>query len=179
MHATYAMSNRDRNPTNCTQEVRAKVKRMGDSIAVTADLGGRGPIRGTGRNDKTEGVLRVTFMLRGQSTKVTLTVPEGETIQFSELTIPGPRPKIIAAGFGQTPFCVKKNGYYHSDCWVSDVAVAQKWLDSTGGVPATCAVFGNPDVDCSGLKILKLQVMMPDGQVIASSKYDGNTFKLS
>jgi hypothetical protein len=29
MHATYAMTNRDPNPTDCTQEVRAKVKRMG------------------------------------------------------------------------------------------------------------------------------------------------------
>jgi hypothetical protein len=99
-----------------------------------------------------EGVLRVTFMLRGQSTKVTLTVPEGEILQFSELTIPGPRPKIIAAGFGQTPFRVKKNDRSHSTCWVSDVAVAQKWFDSTGGVPATSAVFGNPDISTARVR---------------------------
>jgi hypothetical protein len=105
-------------------------------------------------------------------------VPEGEILQFSELTIPGPRPKIIAAGFGQTPFCVKKNGYSHSTCWVSDVAAAQKWLDSTGGVPATSVVFGNPDIDSEESKALKLQVLMPNGWVIASSTYEGNTCRL-
>jgi hypothetical protein len=177
-HATYAMSNQDRYPTNCTQEVQAKVKRMGDSIAVTADMGGHGPIRGTQGNTETGGVLRVTFKLPGQPTKVTLSVPEGEILQFSELTIPGPRPKIIAAGFGQTPFCVKKNGYSHSTCWVSDVAAAQKWLDSTGGVPATSVVFGNPDINSEESKALKLQVLMPNGWVIASSTYEGNTCRL-
>jgi hypothetical protein len=114
MHATYAMNNRDRNPKDCTQEVRAEVKRMGDSIAVTAYLGGRGYTGGTQWNNETGGVLRVTFKLRGQSTKVTLSVPEGEILQFSELTIPGPRPKIIAAGYGQTPFCEEKDNYDHA-----------------------------------------------------------------
>jgi hypothetical protein len=184
MRATYAMSNQDRYPTDCTQEVQAEVKRMihGNgrerSIAVTADLGGHGSIRGSQGNDKMEGVLRVTFMLPGKSTKVTLTVPEGEVLQFSELTIPGPRPKIIAAGFGQTPFRVQ-NGIYDRVCWVSDVAVAQKWFDSTGGVPATSAVFGNPDICCDTLKTLRLQVLMPDGRMIAGSTHEGNTFKLN
>jgi hypothetical protein len=175
LHATYAMSNQDRYPTDCTQEVQAKVKRMGDSIAVTADLGGHGFIRGTQGNDEMEGVLRVTFKLRGQSTKVTLSVPEGEILQFSELTIPGPRPKIIAAGFGQTPFHVKKRGHSHSTCWVSDVAAAQKWFDSTGGVPATSAAFGNPDIYCESSKVLALQFLMPDGWVIADWTSEGDT----
>jgi hypothetical protein len=109
MHATYALSHRDQHPTDCTQEVRATVKRLGDSIAVTAHLGGRGCIRGTQWNDETGGVLRVTFMLRGRSTTVTLSVPEGEILQFSELTIPGPRPKIIAARF--VPSFSMCNGY--------------------------------------------------------------------
>jgi hypothetical protein len=177
MHATYAMSNQDRHPTDCTQELRAKAKRMGDIIVVTADLGGHGHIHSTQGNDKMGGVLRVWFKLRGQSTTVTLSVPEGEILQFSELTIPGPRPKIIAAGFGQTPFCVQKKDRDHSTCWVSDVAAAQKWFDSTGGVPATSAVFGDPDVYCKESKILKLQVLMPDGRVIAHSIHD-YTFRL-
>jgi hypothetical protein len=175
MHATYAMSHRDRHPTDCTQVVQAKVKRMGDSIAVTAGLGGRGYTGGKQWDDETGGVLRVTFMLRGQSTKVTLSVPEGEILQFNELTIPGPRPKIIAARFGQIPLRVKKTDHSHSNCWVSDVAVAQKWFDSTGGVPATSAVFGNPHIHC---KILKLQVLMPDGWVIASSTCEGETLEI-
>jgi hypothetical protein len=177
MHATYAMSNQDRYPTDCTEEVRAKVKRMGDSIAVTADLGGHGYLHGRRRDDEMEGVLRVWFKLRGQSATVTLSVPEGEILQFSELTIPGPRPKIIAAGFGQTPFCVLKKDRDHSTCWVSDVAAAQKWFDSTGGVPATSAVSGDPDIYCEESKILKLQVLMPDGRVIAHSIHD-YTFRL-
>jgi hypothetical protein len=178
MHATYAMSNQDRYPTNCKQEVQAKVKRMGDSIAVTGYLGGRG-FSGRTVWDSETGVLRVTFKLRGQSTKVTLTASEGEILQFSELTIPGPRPKIIAARFGRTPFWSARTGRYHSDCWVSDVAVAQKWFDSTGGVPATSAVFGDPDINGDKWKILKLQVLMPDGRVITGSTYEGDTFELN
>jgi hypothetical protein len=179
MHATYAMTNQDRNPTDCTQEVQAKVKRMGDSIAVTADLGGHGSIHDSRWVYAKEGVLRVTFMLRGRSTKVTLTVPEGEIFQFNELTIPGPRPKIIAAGYGQTPYNVTKKDYLNSTCWVSDVAVAQKWLDSTGGVPATSAVFGNPDIDSDCSKELQLRVLMPDGKVIARWYREGDTFTLN
>jgi hypothetical protein len=177
MHATYAMSNQDRYPTDCTQAVRAEVKWRGNSIAVAAHLGGHGPIHGSRRHSET-GVLRVTFMLPGQSTKVTLSVPEGEILQFSELTVPGPRPKIVAAGYGENPFCVTQDGCYRRVCWVGDVAVAQKWFDSTGGVPATSVVFGNPDIYSEGSKILKLQVLMPDGRVIAESRREGYTFKL-
>jgi hypothetical protein len=70
---------------------------------------------------------------------------------------------------------VKKKDRDHSDCWVSDVAVAQKWFDSTGGVPATSVVSGNPDIYCERSKILKLQVLMPDGWVIAASTREGGT----
>jgi hypothetical protein len=118
-------------------------------------------------------------MLRGRSTKVTLTVPEGEILQFSELAIPGPRPKIIAAGYGQNPYNVTKKDYYHSTRWVSDVAVAQKWLDSTGGVPAASAVFGNPDTYSDCPKELKLQVLMPNGRVIACCTCEGGTITLN
>jgi hypothetical protein len=53
--------------------------------------------------------------------------------------------------------------------------MAQKWFDSTGGVPATSAVFGNPDIYSEKSKILKLQVLMPNGWVIAASTREGDT----
>jgi hypothetical protein len=70
LHATYAMSNWDPYPTDCTQEVQAEVKRIGDSIAVTAHLGGHGCVRGGRKDDEMEGVLRVTFKLRGHHSNV-------------------------------------------------------------------------------------------------------------